>query len=411
MLFAYNILTYIVGFHLKLIALFNKKISLGVEGRKKSFAILKEALAPEPKTVWFHCASLGEYEQGLPVFEQIKLLYPHHKIILSFFSPSGYEIKKDSSLADVVVYLPLDTRANARRFISLVSPDLVIFVKYEIWPNYLFELKRRKIRTILISALFRPSQTYFKSSGKWMLGALGTFNWIFVQNDASVELLKKHGITNASRSGDTRFDRVNAQLGRDNTIEILDSFKDGNLLMVAGSTWPEGEDILVDFINSDNSSTKFIIAPHKIKESRMEKLSRSVDKEVIRLSRIEDPDLSGYKVLILDTIGMLARAYSYADLAYVGGAMGTTGLHNTLEPAVFGIPIIIGPNYEKFPEAKDMIRAGGMFVAHDATEFRMLLEKLILEEEFRRRSGECNSNYIKKNMGAVVQIMDFIRKY
>ncbi|MBT8259569.1 MAG: 3-deoxy-D-manno-octulosonic acid transferase [Bacteroidia bacterium] len=407
---AYNILTYIVDFHLRLIALFNRKISLGVQGRKHSFKIIKEHIKTDDLTLWFHCASLGEYEQGLPVFEKVKALYPDHKVVLSFFSPSGYEHKKDSSIGDLVIYLPLDTKSNARRFVELVHPELVLFVKYEIWPNYLFELQKTKTRTLLISALFRPSQTYFKSSGKWMLNALKTFEWIFVQNDSSVQLLNDYGVSDVSRSGDTRFDRVTNQLNQDNKIATIEDFVDGKLCFVAGSTWPEGEIPLVDFINKDESDTKYIIAPHNIKEARISKLLKSIQRPVTRYTADEDKSLSDYKVLVLDTIGLLSKAYSYADIAYVGGAMGTTGLHNTLEAAIFGVPILIGPNHKRFPEAMDMINSGGMFVVKDPGEMSEILRKLISDKNYRESTGSRNEDYIKKNRGAVVRIMDYLRK-
>ncbi len=407
---AYNILTYIVDFHLRLIALFNRKISLGVQGRKHSFKIIKEHIKTDDLTLWFHCASLGEYEQGLPVFEKVKALYPDHKVVLSFFSPSGYEHKKDSSIGDLVIYLPLDTKSNARRFVELVHPELVLFVKYEIWPNYLFELQKTKTRTLLISALFRSSQTYFKSSGKWMLNALKTFEWIFVQNDSSVQLLNDYGVSDVSRSGDTRFDRVTNQLNQDNKIATIEDFVDGKLCFVAGSTWPEGEIPLVDFINKDESDTKYIIAPHNIKEARISKLLKSIQRPVTRYTADEDKSLSDYKVLVLDTIGLLSKAYSYADIAYVGGAMGTTGLHNTLEAAIFGVPILIGPNHKRFPEAMDMINSGGMFVVKDPGEMSEILRKLISDKNYRESTGSRNEDYIKKNRGAVVRIMDYLRK-
>ncbi|NNL80435.1 MAG: 3-deoxy-D-manno-octulosonic acid transferase, partial [Flavobacteriaceae bacterium] len=380
------------------------------QGRKQSFNLLKQQIKPEDLTLWFHCASLGEYEQGLPVFEKVKALYPDHKVVLSFFSPSGYEHKKDSSIADLVIYLPLDTKSNARRFVELVHPELVLFVKYEIWPNYLLELQKTKTRALLISALFRPSQTYFKSSGKWMLNALKTFEWIFVQNDSSAQLLNDYGVTDVSRSGDTRFDRVTNQLNQDNKIKTIEDFVDGKLCFVAGSTWPEGEIPLVDFINKDESDTKYIIAPHNIKEARISKLLKSIQRPVTRYTADEDKSLSDYKVLVLDTIGLLSKAYSYADIAYVGGAMGTTGLHNTLEAAIFGVPILIGPNHKRFPEAMDMINSGGMFVVKDPGEMSEILRKLISDKNYRESTGSRNEDYIKKNRGAVVRIMDYLRK-
>ena len=406
----YNILTYIVDFHLGLIALFNRKIAMGVKGRKQTFGRISEAIHDSDKTIWFHCASLGEFEQGLPVFEAVKSDHPDHKILLSFFSPSGYEIKKNAPVADLVVYLPLDTRRNARRFLELVHPELIIFVKYEIWPNYLLEIKKRNIRTILISALFRPDQSYFKSIGKWMLDSLRAFDWIFVQNEASVHLLEKHGLEDVSHSGDTRFDRVTRQLTVDNSLDFITAFLDGKLCVVAGSTWPEGENLISKFINQDQTETKFIIAPHNIKPNEIQRLKETLDKPTALYSEMQETDLSSHKVLILDTIGLLSKVYASADIAYVGGAMGTSGLHNTLEPAVFGIPVIIGKNYQRFPEAIEMIRRGGMFSCSSLSELKYVLSNLISNSEKRQLAGQKNKSYIEENTGAVVQIMSYLRK-
>ena len=406
----YNILTYIVDFHLRLIALFNHKLSLGVKGRKSTLEKLKTYIGETEKTLWFHCASLGEYEQGLPVFEAIKSDYQDHKILLSFFSPSGYEIRKDSPIADLVVYLPLDTKRNARQFLDLAHPELIVFVKYEIWPNYLLEIKKRNIKAVLISALFRPDQTYFKSAGRWMLKSLEAFSWIFVQDDASVNLLKKHDITHVSRSGDTRFDRVTGQLAVDNSLDFLDEFINGQLCVVAGSIWPEGETLFSKFINADRTDTKYVIAPHNIKPNEIQKLKNSLRKPTVIYSERAGADLKEQKVLILDTIGLLSKVYASAHIAYVGGALGTSGLHNTLEPAVFGIPIIIGKNYQRFPEAHEMIRRGGMFSFSELNELNYILSQMISDTGKREMAGQKNKKFIEENTGAVIQIMSYLRK-
>lgn len=406
----YNILTYIAGFHLNIIGLFNKKLALGVKGRKETFKLLRSKISDADKTIWFHCASLGEYEQGLPVFEQIKTTSPKHKIILTFFSPSGYEIRKNSPIADCVVYLPLDTKQNAKQFLDIVSPELVVFVKYEIWPNYLLEIKKRQINAILISALFRKNQSFFKSSGKWMQKALFSFNHIFVQNEDSKQLLNQIGYKDVTVSGDTRFDRVSNQLNIDNSLEFIETFKQNKICVVAGSTWPEDETLLIDFINNDVSDTKYIIAPHNIKSGQISNLKSKLTKASVLYSEKESEDLSNVKVFIIDTIGLLSKIYSYANIAYVGGAMGTTGLHNTLEPAVFGVPIIIGKNHQKFPESKAMIDNKGMFSIKNQEEFNTILNQLITDTGFRKESGKFNAEYILKNKGAVSQIMAYLNK-
>jgi len=406
----YNILTHIAGFHLNIIGLFNKKLALGVKGRKETFKLIQSKISDTDRTIWFHCASLGEYEQGLPVFEQIKANHPQHKIVLSFFSPSGYEIRKNNPIADCVVYLTLDTKQNAKQFLDLVHPELVVFVKYEIWPNYLLEIKKRQINAILISALFRKNQSFFKSSGKWMQKALFAFNHIFVQNEESKQLLYKIGYEEATVSGDTRFDRVSNQLNIDNSLEFIEAFKQNELCVVAGSTWPEDETLLIDFINNDVSDTKYIIAPHNIKSGQISNLKSKLTKATVLYSEKGSEGLSNVKVFIVDTIGLLSKIYSYADIAYVGGAMGTTGLHNTLEPAVFGVPIIIGNNHQKFPEAKAMIENKGMFSINNQEDFNTILSQLINDTSFRIESGKLNAEYILKNKGAVSQIMSHLNK-
>ncbi|HLV38731.1 3-deoxy-D-manno-octulosonic acid transferase [Xanthomarina sp.] len=395
---------------LKVISLFNHKIKLGVEGRKHSFSILKNNISKADKTLWFHCASLGEYEQGLPVFKELRKTYPNHKMILTFFSPSGYEIRKNTEIADVVVYLPFDTRSNAKRFLDLVHPELTIFVKYDIWPNVLNELKKRELKAVLISALFRENQIYFKFYGNFMKKALFAFQHIFTQDENSKILLERINYKHVTVSGDTRFDRVYSQLTLDNSLDFIEKFKDHKLCIVAGSTWMEDEVFLVDYINSlETDSIKFIIAPHNIKSSQIEKLKQSINKKTILFSEKEKSNISEAQVLILDTIGLLTKVYSYANVAYVGGAVGKTGLHNTLEPAVFGVPIVIGEHFNNFPEAKIMLINQGLFSIKTKEELKEILDNLIDNTTLRVSSGEKNLNYIKNNRGAVIQIISYLR--
>ena len=410
MRFIYNIGIFLAGIALKIGALFNNKLKKGVEGRKSTFKILKDSISENDKTLWFHCASLGEYEQGLPVFTKLRNHYKSHKIVLSFFSPSGYDIKKNSPIADLVVYIPLDTRTNAKRFLNLVKPELSVFVKYDIWPNFLYELKSQQKRALLISASFRENQIYFKTYGGFFRKALFAFEHIFTQNEVSKEILNAINYKTVSVNGDTRFDRVYSQLETDNTLPYVEAFKNNKLCVVAGSTWPEGESLFIDFINSEASKDiKYIIAPHDIKPDRIKKLQESIKSKSILFSDKNNKNLSDYKVFIIDTIGILSKIYSYADIAYVGGAMGNTGLHNTLEPAVFGVPIIIGNNHYKFPEASALITNGGMFSISNQQEFNQILNELILNEEKRKNSGIKNRQYIEKNTGAVIQILDYLR--
>ncbi|WP_232225130.1 3-deoxy-D-manno-octulosonic acid transferase [Seonamhaeicola sp. S2-3] len=408
--FLYNIGINLTHFTLKCLALFNHKIKLGVQGRAQTFNILKNNLSSGDKTLWFHCASLGEYEQGLPVFKELRKHYKHHKIILSFFSPSGYEIRKNTPIADVVVYLPLDFKKNAKQFLNILNPELTIFVKYDIWPNFLNELKTRNLKAILISANFRENQSYFKFYGNYLRKALFAFEHIFVQNNHSKKLLKSINYNNVTISGDTRFDRVYSQLKQDNTLSFVEEFKDNKLCIVAGSTWPEGENLFIEFINANtHKNIKFIIAPHNIKSNQINSLKEKLNANVVLFSNKENQSLTKAQVFIIDTIGILSKIYNYADIAYVGGAVGNTGLHNTLEPAVFGVPIIIGNNHEKFPEAQAMINKGGMFSIKNQKEFNLILNRLVKESDFRLKSGSKNAEYIKENKGAVIQILDFLR--
>tara|TARA_R110000868_G_scaffold220257_3_gene471430 strand:+ start:34704 stop:35915 length:1212 start_codon:yes stop_codon:yes gene_type:complete len=396
-------------FALQIVAFFNPKIKKGVQGRSETFKMLEGALNLKDKTLWFHCASLGEYEQGLPVFRALKTKYPTYKIVLSFFSPSGFEIRKQSPIADVVVYLPIDTKGNAKRFLNIVHPELTVFVKYDIWPNYLNELKARRSRAILISALFRKNQSYFNFYGAPLREALFAFEHIFTQNEVSKTLLESIGYNKVTISGDTRFDRVSDQLQQNNTLDFIESFKQDKLCVVAGSTWPEDDDLFIDFINSEAlKDIKFIIAPHTIKFAQIKSFQEKLKTKTILYSQKDKHAVSSAQVFIIDTIGLLSKIYSYADIAYVGGAMGHTGLHNTLEPAVFGVPIIIGNNHSKFPEAKAMIDNLGMFAVSNQQEFKSTINLLITDEQKRISSGNNNLEYINKNKGAVKHILKYL---
>ncbi|WP_431137100.1 3-deoxy-D-manno-octulosonic acid transferase [Psychroserpens mesophilus] len=390
--------------------MFDLKIKKGVKGRRQTFKILKKGLHPKDQTIWFHCASLGEYEQGLPVFESIRTTYPSHKTVLTFFSPSGYEIRKNAPIADLVTYLPLDTKRNATRFLDIVNPEFTVFVKYDIWPNFLNEIKRRQGRAILISALFRKNQSYFKWYGNHLQKALQAFEHIFVQNESSKELLENISIVHVTVSGDTRYDRVSNQLLQHNDLAFISEFKDDSLCIVIGSSWPEDEAILMSYINKQASKhLKFIIAPHNINNIQIDNITNKLNVKNVLFSEKANKVLSDYSVFIIDTIGLLSKIYNYADIAYVGGAMGTTGLHNILEPAVFGVPIIIGKNYNKFPEAKAMIENGGVISVNNSVSLEHQLDELIKSSEKRIQLGTINKNFIQKNKGAVNQIVNYIR--
>jgi 3-deoxy-D-manno-octulosonic-acid transferase len=405
MLFVYTLIVSFSSFLLKIIAFFSPKMKLFVDGRKIVFSTLKEKITAIDQTIWFHAASLGEYEQGLPVIEKIKEKYPSHKIIISFFSPSGYEVRKNNTMADVTVYLPLDTKKNAQEFLKLVHPDFVFFIKYEYWLNYLNELQAQKIPTYLISGIFRENQMFFKWYGGFYRKALETFTHFFVQNEASKKLLAQLGKSNVTVSGDTRFDRVSAILEKDNSLSFISQFKNNQTTIVAGSSWPKDEDLLVNFINSNTDAIKFIIAPHNIKPIQIQELKESIQKKVLLFSERQEKNLADYEVFIIDTIGILTKIYSYAEIAYVGGGFGSPGVHNILEPATFGIPIVIGPNYSHFAEATDLVTLGGCLTISNKETLKTTFQNLIQNEKIRKEKGQICRLFVQKNKGATLTIM------
>ncbi|OOG67179.1 3-deoxy-D-manno-octulosonic acid transferase [Flavobacterium sp. A45] len=406
--FLYNLTILFTQFLLKIIALFSPKMKLFVDGRKDVFAVLEQKIATNDKTIWFHAASLGEYEQGLPVIEKIKDNYPTHKIIVTFFSPSGYEVRKNNTVADATVYLPLDTPKNAKRFLELVHPDFVFFIKYEFWINYLDQLQKQNIPTYLISGIFREKQLFFKWYGGFYRKALDTFTHFFVQNENSGKLITSLGKSNVTVSGDTRFDRVVAILEKDNTLDFIDQFKNNKTTIVIGSSWPKDESILSEYINSCDHDVKFIIAPHNIKPEQIKQLQNNITKKTVLFSEKENKDLSQFEVFIVDTIGILTRIYSYGDIAYVGGGFGNPGVHNLLEPATFGIPIVIGPNYSHFDEAINLVKIGGCISITNSKELEIAFSGLIQDTEIRHQKGKICGTFVQKNKGATNSILEKI---
>jgi 3-deoxy-D-manno-octulosonic-acid transferase len=378
-----------------------------VNGRKETFPLLKKFISNEDKVIWIHAASLGEYEQGLPIIEELKRTYPSHKIVLSFFSPSGYEVKKNSKVADVICYMPLDTKKNVDLFIAATHPALVIFIKYEIWPNYLLALKKKNIPTFLVSALFKENQIYFKWYGTFMRKALAKFTHFFVQNEKSYDLLNSIKFDNVTIAGDTRFDRVNEILEGDNSLDFMNRFKQDKFCFVAGSTWPEDENMIIDYINQNTHSIQFVIAPHTIKAKHVETIKQAITKPVLCYSELENSELEKYEVIIIDTVGILTKIYSYADVAYVGGGF-ATGLHNTLEPAVFGIPVIIGPKYIGFAEAEELVQQQGVLSIKSPSEFKKKMDLCFESIDYKQKIGQINHSYITSKKGATNKIMNVI---
>ncbi|TRX39056.1 3-deoxy-D-manno-octulosonic acid transferase [Flavobacterium restrictum] len=409
MLFLYNITVLFATFFIKIIALFSSKIKLFVDGRKTVFLVLNQKIKPSDKTIWFHAASLGEYEQGLPVIEKVKMQFPNHKIVLTFFSPSGYEVRKNNTVADVTVYLPIDTKANAQQFLAIVHPEMAFFIKYEYWLNYLNELQKTKTPTYLISGIFRENQLFFKWYGGFYKKALDAFTYFFVQNENSQKLLNQLGKTNAIVSGDTRFDRVAAIVEKDNTLDFIAEFKNNTLTIVVGSSWPKDESILVDFINTTTLKVKFIIAPHNIKPDQIQELKASIRKKTVLFSERENKDGTDFDVFIIDTVGILTKIYAYADIAYVGGGFGNPGVHNLLEPATFGVPIIIGPNYSHFAEATALVNLKGCVTIATKTELALAVSHLITNDTTRTEKGAICSLFIAQNKGATNSIMSHLQ--
>ncbi|GGD46851.1 3-deoxy-D-manno-octulosonic acid transferase [Muriicola marianensis] len=404
----YNLLIYITWQFLKIAAYFSPKLTLFVKGRQEVFGYLKENIRKGERLIWVHTASLGEFEQGLPVIKALKSTYPQHKVLVTFFSPSGYEVKKNSREADLITYLPVDIRRNTRKFLELTRPEIALFVKYEIWPNYLKELNLREIPAVLISGRFTPDQVFFKGYGGFMRKALRKFSHYFVQDERSVQLLERLKINDVTLSGDTRFDRVSEILERDNTLRFMDDFKGKDLCFVLGSTWPEDEALLIPFLQDPPPGIKFLIAPHDIKEAHLSSLREKLPGNALFYTNMENQDPSRYDILVLDTIGLLTKVYSYADLAYVGGGF-ATGLHNTLEPAVFGIPVITGPKYQGFAEAEELVALGGITVVDSPDTFAAVVRDLLSNENTRERQGKINTDYVALRKGATRKIMEFLQ--
>jgi 3-deoxy-D-manno-octulosonic-acid transferase len=393
---------------IRLAAPFNTKAKLFLVGRKNIFQKIENALqAHDSKVAWFHCASLGEFEQCRPILEKFKQEFPEFKIVLTFFSPSGYEIRKNYALADYIFYLPVDTKANAQKFLDLVNPALIFFVKYEFWHFYLHEAALRNIPTLLFSAIFRADQLFFKPYGSFYRSILKAFDFIFVQNKTSLNLLLKININNISVVGDTRFDRVKDICSNPKNIEIAEKFKNGIKIMVVGSSWAEDMEVIATFANE--SDLKFIIAPHEISENNIVNIESLIKRKTIRYSQAESKSVELFDVLIIDNIGMLSSLYKYGEYAYIGGAFGK-GLHNILEAATYGIPVFFGnKNFSKFQEAKDLLKMKGAFAVGSAEDLKKIIEGFENNEDKRILAGSICFRYIEDNLGATEKVMNYVR--
>ena len=393
---------YSLGAHIA--ALFSKKVRLMIKGQHETFDKLRREIDPTQQYVWVHAASLGEFEQGRPLIERIRAEHPHLKILLTFFSPSGYEIRKNYAGADYIFYLPVDTPSNVTRFLDIAHPELAVFVKYEFWVNYLNELKRRGVRSYLVSAIFRRNSVFFRTYGTMWREALDAFEQMFVQNEESRELLHSIGFDNAIVAGDTRFDRVASIAKAAKPVEMVAAFKGESDLFVAGSTWGPDEDILLPLINA-NPNIRFVIAPHEMEEARINKILQSARGGAKRYTECDaQTDFSATQVLVLNTIGILSSVYGYAKWSYIGGGFGV-GIHNTLEAATFGLPIAFGPKYEKFKEARDMVALGAATSVTSAEELDAWFAPLRDDEAYLSKVSATAKDYTAKNQGATALFM------
>lgn len=405
----YSILIHFYAFIVSLIAPFHKKARMMRAGQRKTYGILRANIQRGENYIWFHAASLGEFEQGRPMMEKIKACYPQYKILLTFFSPSGYEVRKNYQVADVICYLPFDTPCRVSKFLELARPIAAVFIKYEFWGNYLKELNKRNIPTFIISTIFRREQLFFQWFGAPYRKMLSYFTHLYVQDEYSKKLLAEYGITNVTLAGDTRFDRVQDIRNAAKELPLIDSFvhtRSGEkiLTLVAGSSWPQDESFLIPYFNR-HPEMKLIIAPHEIHAEHLSAIESLLKRPAIRLSQVQTAaDLSDKECLIIDCFGMLSSIYRYGEIAYIGGGFGA-GIHNTLEAAVYGVPVLFGPKYHKFKEAKDLISVGGGFTVQNGKEFEAQMDELIAHKEKLEQAGKASGDFVHNQTGATDLIL------
>lgn len=411
----YNLFIFFYRLGIELAAFGNSKAAQWVEGRRGLWDELEKHFPNNDPLIWVHSASAGEYEQAKPVIEALKKAYPQYKIAVTFFSPSGYSIGKKSALADYVFYLPLDTAKNAKHFISLLQPQLVVFIKYDYWYHHLKAVHQSGIPLLLVSAIFRSPQAFFQWYGGYYRKMLHFFTQLFVQDESSKNLLTQHGIAHVTISGDTRFDRVVTIAQNFTPIKELEDFTSGHKVVVAGSTWPEDEGALQKAL-ADAEGIKLIIAPHEIHTEHIKSI-QSIFPNSCLFSELKDGfmknvsnPLSNKKVLIIDNFGMLSRLYQYADVTYVGGGFNKSGIHNTLEAAVWGKPVVWGPNFEKFREAKELLAAGGGFTYSTSTKLKGILNLLLGDNEACKKAAAAAYSYVQQNGGATQKIINYIQE-
>lgn len=403
----YNFVIYIYLFAVKLVSLFNPKVKLMVKGHSEVFDILKSKIEKDKKYIWFHAASLGEFEQGRPLMERIRRQYPEYRILLTFFSPSGYEVRKNYQGADVICYLPFDTPRNARRFVKLANPCMAFFIKYEFWQNYLKNLQRHHVPTYSVSSIFRKNQVFFRWYGGKYFKVLTRFTHLFVQNEVSKELLASLNIRNVDVVGDTRFDRVIEIFEQAKQLPLVEQFKKNSMVMVAGSSWQPDEDIFIRYFN-EHPEMKLIIAPHVIGESHLTEIIGKLKRPYVRYTQATPENVEQADCLIIDCFGLLSSIYRYGEIAYVGGGFGV-GIHNVLEAAVYGIPVLFGPNNQRFQEARQLLETKGCFEIHNYEEFKEKMDRLMTDAPYLEKCGKLSGDYVKQHAGASDKVMKAVR--
>ncbi|WP_455674604.1 3-deoxy-D-manno-octulosonic acid transferase [Phocaeicola sp.] len=403
----YSLVIYIYLFGVKLAALFSEKPAKMVKGHREVFDLLRDKIDRNARYIWFHAASLGEFEQGRPLIERIRREYPEYKILQTFFSPSGYEVRKNYQGADIVCYLPFDTPRNVRRFIELANPCMVFFIKYEFWQNYLNRLHKKGIPVYSVSSIFRPNQIFFRWYGRDYRKVLKTFAHLFVQNEVSKKLLAEIGVTNVTIVGDTRFDRVLDICAAAKELPLVKAFKGNSMTFVAGSSWGPDEDIFIKYFN-EHPELKLVIAPHVVSDSHLKEIMDKVKRPCIRYTEASEENVAKADCLIIDCYGLLSSIYRYGEISYIGGGFGV-GIHNVLEAAVYGIPVIFGPNNKKFREAQHLLEKKGGFEINNEEDFNALMDKFLADAGYLQQAGKAAGDYVKNNSGALEKIIEAVR--
>ena len=402
----YNFFLYLYSLGVAIDSLFNAKVKRMWCGEHQTFDILRKKIDPEAKYIWFHAASLGEFEQGRPLMERIRKAHPEYKILLTFFSPSGYEVRKNYEGADIICYLPLDTPINAKRFLRLVNPVMAFFIKYEFWRNYLLILKKRNVPTYSVSSIFRKNQIFFRWYGRVYARVLKSFTRLFVQNQKSKDLLASIGVKDVNIVGDTRFDRVLQIKEAAKPFPVIEAFKKNYKVFIAGSSWPPDEDIFIRFFNK-HRDWRLVIAPHVLSEDHLEQILSKLNRTTVCYTKTTPGEASRAECLIVDCFGLLSSIYHYADVSYIGGGFGV-GIHNTLEAGVWNVPVIFGPNNKRFQEAQGLLKSGGGFEIQSYEDFEQVMNTFLSDQSALKRAGEAAGSFVRSLSGATQRVFDYV---